>query len=137
MTAHSRTAEASKREVQVQRLAAIARSIAKAAFMHSSQRKGSCTKRSLGKCCQNKLLTESMRTALRALQAESSIHGLWSAATPVALRATGQPRACPELVEGAAVPTRFFRQLPDTQIAKTRMTISASATVETRRLKRL
>src|ERR1019366_265994 len=120
MTAPSRTADATKREVQVQRLAAIARSIAKAAFMHSSQPKGSCTKRSLGKCCQNKLLTESMRTALPAPQAESSIHGLWSAAAPVAVSATGRARACPALVEGAAVPTRFFRQLRDTQIAKTR-----------------
>src|SRR5260370_39602210 len=105
ITAARRTADASKRDVQ--RLAAMGRSMAKAAFMQSSQRKGSCTKRSLGKCCQSKLLTESMRTELTTPQAESSIHGLWLVSAPVALLATGQPRACPELVEGAAVTTCF------------------------------
>src|SRR5208282_2189591 len=144
-------ADATKREVQAQNWAAIARSIAKAAFIASSQRKGSCTKRSSGKCCQSKLLTESIRSALDTPKAESSIHGLCSAVT--ALSATGLSRAwpdlvegacpelvegaCPELVEGLAAPARFTCQRRENQIAKARMPISTTATVETRRLKRL
>src|SRR6267378_2942052 len=108
--------------------------MANAVFMQSSQRKGSCTKRSLGKCCQSKLLTENIRSALAAPQAETSIHRDRPTST-VALRATAQPGACPELVEGAAVPTCFA--LRENQIMKTRTPISASAMVETRRLKRL
>src|ERR1035437_4879195 len=100
--------------------------MANAAFMQSSQRKGSCTKRNLGKCCQSKLLTENIRTALAAPQAESRVH---SVPSPVALRATGQP--------GAAVPTCFFHQRREPHIATARTPISASATVETKKLKRL
>src|SRR6266446_4670512 len=122
ITAASRTADASKREVQ--RLAAMGRSMAKAAFIQSSQRNGSCTKRNLGKCCHSKLLRESIRTALTAPQVESSIRGR---ATPVALRATGQP--------WATVPTCLVWR--ENQIEKTRTPISVSAIVETSRLKRL
>src|ERR1700675_1451717 len=124
-------ADASTREVQ--RLAAMGRSMAKAAFMQSSQRNGSCTKRSLGKCCQSILLTDNIRSTLTALQAESSIHGDRSTDTVVLLG--GQPGACPELVVGAAVSTCFVWR--ENQIAKTRTPISASAMVETRTLKRL
>src|SRR5271166_4109987 len=125
-TAASRRANANRREVQ--RWTAIVRSMATATFKHNSQRKGSCTKRSLGKCCQSRLLTESIKTTLAAPQAESSVHGLWSAIVPVALRATGQPVA--------AVPTWFLLFVLENQIAKARAPISASATDEIRRLKR-
>src|ERR1700674_1117421 len=132
MTAAKRTANASTREVQ--RLTAVGRSTAKAAFMQSSQRKGSCAKRSLGKCCQSTLLTDNIRSALTVPQAEISSHGDSPAAT-VERRATGQSRACPGLDKGAAVPRRFVWR--ENQIAKIRTAISASATLETRRLKRL
>src|SRR5882762_6895678 len=99
--------------------------MANAAFMQSSQRKGSCTKRSLGKCCQSILLTDNIRSTLTAPQAESSIHGDRPTDTVVLLG--GQP--------GAAVPTRFVWR--ENQLAKTRTRISASAMVESRRLKRL
>src|ERR1035437_9404619 len=115
--------------------------MANAAFMHSSQRKGSCTKRNLGKCCQSKLLTENIRTALAVPQAESSIH---SVPSPVALRATGQPNnPSPRKARGlgapagAAVPTCFVHQRREPHIATARRPISASATVETKQLKRL
>src|SRR5438445_12883881 len=117
MTTASRTADASKREVQ--RLAAMGRSMAKAAFIQSSQRNGSCTKRNLGKCCHSKLLRESIRTALTAPQAETSIHGLWLVAAPVAPRPTGEPGAGLELVEGAAVTTCFVWR--ENQIANASM----------------
>src|ERR1700680_521109 len=118
MTAAKRTANASTREVQ--RLAAVGRSTAKAAFMQSSQRKGSCTQRSLGKCCQSTLLTDNIRRALTVPQAALSSHGESTAAT-VERRATGQSRACPGLVKGAAVARRFAWR--ENQIAKTRTAI--------------
>src|ERR1035441_3402025 len=132
ITAASRAAERSQRVVQ--RLAAMAKSIANAAFMNRSQRKGSCTKRNLGKCCQSKLLAGSMRSALPAPQAESSIPGICSEIASLALGSPGQPRAGPEPVEGAAVRARHVRE---NKMANARTPISARATDETRRLKRL
>src|SRR5208337_902097 len=43
----------------------------------------------------------------------------------VELRSTGQPRACPELAEGAAVPTRFLARLSTTRCALALTALSA------------
>src|SRR5258708_22172012 len=113
ITVASRKKYTSTREVQ--RLAAIVRRMAKAAFMHSSQRKGSCTKRNLGKCCQSRLLRENISRAVTAPQAESGNQRTWSG--------------------DAAM--RLILDRRESQIARARAPISASAMVETRRLKRL
>src|ERR1700686_1887303 len=120
----SRAAHAANREIQ--RLAAIASSTASATFMQSSQRKGSCTNRNLGKCCHSKPVNENMINALAAPQLESSIHGL--ALTDAVLPATGPANA---------VSARVVRCRYETTMANTRTMISAIATDETRRLKRL
>src|SRR5580658_8976269 len=87
VSAASSTANAIARDVQ--RLAAAVSSIAKAAFMHSSQRKGSCTNRNSGRCSQSKLLAENIRNTLPAPQAESSIQRLLPETAPAALCGTG------------------------------------------------
>src|SRR5580658_472709 len=72
----SRKPHTNRREVHL--LVANVKSIARAAFKHSNQRKGSCTKRNFGKCCHNKLVTENISTALPAPQIDKSIQGLRS-----------------------------------------------------------
>src|SRR5271170_1082358 len=105
-------AQAMERESQ--RFVDMVRSIASAAFMHSSQRKGSCTKRNFGKCCQSGLLTANMTMTVVRPQAESSFQGT---------RAD----------DGACFTCRKY----ETTTAPRSAAISINATVDTRRLKRL
>src|SRR5271168_4602633 len=121
ITAVKRNADASTRAAAtwlVQRFAAMARSTARAAFRHSSQRKGSCTKRNLGRCSQSKLLAESIRRVQAVPHVVRSIHGVRS---EISVR----------------ISARFVRARRANQIANAKTLISTSATVETRRLKRL
>src|SRR2546427_6320079 len=92
-----------------QRRQAIVTSSAKATFRHNSQRHGSCTNRSLGKCSQRRKVNRDIRTAAAPAQAISDHQRL-------------------------EFRLRHFRV---NHIAAATVTISAKATRETRKLKRL
>src|ERR1017187_2274687 len=99
-------------------LVAMAKSIASAALMHNSQRKGSCTKRNFGKYSQSRLLAGSITKAAPVPQAADSAHAF-----------------VPNRVfSNRAFPNRAGREY---QTATTSTTISATANTETSRLKRL
>src|ERR1700693_4341260 len=103
----SKAATASARVSQ--RRVAMASSKANAAFRQSSQRKGSWTKRNLGRYCQSGLLTENISSVVTLPQTE----------------------------RGSQNVSFFKREAWERQIANTIIPISARATYDTSKLKRL
>src|SRR5580704_17192403 len=93
------------------RSVAIASSTAKGAFRHSSQRKGGCTKRNFGRCSHRRWLKGSMTKAVAAPHDTSTVQALRLRSASLVLRAN--------------------------HTAAARSAISADATIDTSRLKRL